>query len=77
MEPHPEVPQEQGLQPPASGPGEPPSCIVKEESDSDQELGERHFCMLVCGVQSWGNGGWKDRLLSWGGGRPLEGWEAG
>lgn len=38
MEPHPEVPQEQGLQPPASGPGEPPSCIVKEESDSDQEL---------------------------------------
>ena len=49
----------------------------EEASDSDQELGERHFCVLVCGVQSWGNGGWKDRLLSWGGGGSLEGLEAG
>ncbi|EPY83621.1 zinc finger protein 18 isoform 8 [Camelus ferus] len=39
VDPHLEVPQELGLQNAPSGPREPLSCIVKEESDAEQELG--------------------------------------
>ena len=43
-----EEPQKLGLRNTALGPGGPLSCVVKEESDVEQGLGEGRVLVVVC-----------------------------